>query len=145
MPRERIVKLIRLAAPPEWAGKALSVAVVNDSRMRKLNASFARTDAATDVLAFPLEEGRGGQSGAPWGEEDAVGEIVVSGESARREAAAREVEPEAELALYVAHGVLHLLGYDDQTDADRKRMYRKESQLLRKVGLQSPRGAASRK
>ena len=139
VPRQKIMTLVQLAAPPEWSGNEVSVAIVNDSRMRELNSRFTGTDAATDVLAFPLERGRGASEG------DVLGEIVASGETALREAAERGVPPEAELALYVIHGVLHLLGYRDHTDADRNRMYRKESTLLRKVGLQSTRRAKSRR
>ena len=61
--------------------------------------------------------------------------MVASAETARREAAARGLAPEDELLLYVVHGVLHLLGFDDHAPADRRRMRAAERKALRAAGV----------
>ena len=105
---------------------ALSLAVVSDATMRRLNRDYHATDEATDVLAFPL-----GEPG-PGGEFDA--EVIVSLDTARREAAERGGDPAAELMLYVVHGVLHLLGFDDHTKADARRMHARTLSILDDLG-----------
>jgi probable rRNA maturation factor len=82
-------------------------------------------DRATDVLAFPLADAPGGL----------LGEVVASAETARREAAARGLAPADELLLYVVHGVLHLLGFDDHAAGDRRRMRAAERRALRAAGV----------
>lgn len=101
----------------------LTVAVVTDAAMRELNRRFLAHDWATDVIAFPLEEDEG--------------EVVVSAERALAEAAERDVEPMAELLLYVVHGVLHLLGFDDHEPDDAERMHAESLDLLRSLGYRN--------
>ncbi len=103
----------------------LSLAVVSDATMRRVNRDFHGEDEPTDVLAFAL--GAGGTDGF-----DA--EVIVSLDTARREAAAHRVEPAAELMLYVVHGVLHLLGYDDHALADARRMHARAVSILDGIG-----------
>ena len=98
----------RAAEEAGFRGK-LSLAVVDDRRMRRLNRDFPATDAPTDVLAFPLGALSGGGGGADAGPPGFDAEVIVSLDTARREARARKVEPAAELLFYVVHGVLHLL------------------------------------
>jgi len=100
----------------------LSLCYVDDAAIRELNERYLGHDGATDVLAFPL-------GGGP-GPDRLLGEIVVSVETAVAEAARRGIPAEAELALYTVHGLLHLLGYDDRTPADRRRMRRAEREAL---------------
>ncbi|NQV04742.1 MAG: rRNA maturation RNase YbeY, partial [Candidatus Omnitrophica bacterium] len=59
-----------------------------------------------------------------------LGDVVVSAETARREARKRKVPIQKEICLYLVHGILHLLGYDDKKSIDRKRMRAKEKELL---------------
>lgn len=110
----------------------ISVALVDDARIAELNQAHRRHSGPTDVLSFDLRDAfRDEHDNQP-----AIdGEIVVSGETARREAAARGHSLEAELSLYVVHGTLHLLGYDDQTDEDAGRMHALEDEILSSVGL----------
>ena len=107
-----------------FAGR-LSLAVVSDATMRRVNREFHECDEPTDVLAFPL--GAGGRDGF-----DA--EVIVSLDTARREAAAHEVEPASELLLYVVHGVLHLMGHDDHALADARRMHARALSILEALG-----------
>ena len=90
----------------------LSIAVVSDRAIRPLNRRYLQHDYATDVLSFLLDSGPG------WLD----GEIIVSADTAASQAPQYDSSAEAELLLYVIHGALHLVGYDDTTPAERKRM-----------------------
>ncbi|MFH0944048.1 MAG: rRNA maturation RNase YbeY [Planctomycetota bacterium] len=105
----------------------LSVAVVGDRRMRRLNREFHGVDATTDVLAFPLE----GQPGPS-------GEIIVSAACARRRARSRDLSPVTELLLYVVHGALHLLGESDSCREGASRMRHLERTALSRIGHHLP-------
>jgi probable rRNA maturation factor len=107
----------------------LSVAVVDDPSMRVLNREFHACDDATDVLAFALD----GSPGVPAGEAF-DGEVVVSADTARTEAAARGVTLRSELLLYVVHGVLHLLGEDDHDAGAYRRMHGRALSILAALG-----------
>jgi probable rRNA maturation factor len=103
----------------------VSVAVVSDATMRRVNRQFHDCDEPTDVLAFALAEGGGDGFDA---------EIVVSLDTARREARAHEVDPAAELMLYVVHGALHLTGHDDHALEDARRMHARALAILAGLG-----------
>jgi len=100
--------------------KNLSIAFVTNAAIRKINRRFLSHDFATDVLSFPLDT-------------DLVGELVISAEYAAGEASRRKIPVEEELLRYVAHGILHLLGYDDHRPADRTRMWARQERELRKI------------
>lgn len=102
----------------------ISVAVVDDPTIHDLNRQFLQHDYATDVLSFVLES-------TP---ELLEGEIVVSGDTAVAQASEYGTTPEDELMLYVVHGTLHLVGFDDHEDADRAEMRRAEQTYLRADG-----------
>ncbi len=106
----------------EGVREGLSVACVDDRTIRDLNRRFHGEDRATDVLAFPLQDGVGPAL---------LGEVVLSVETAYREARRRSLPPSREVALYAVHGTLHLLGYDDHRPADRRRMRAREREILR--------------
>lgn len=101
----------------------LSVSVVDDEAMAALHERYSGIAGPTDVLAFPLEDE------VP-GPEALLGEVVVSADTAAREAEARGLPFARELLLYVAHGVLHLLGYDDHDEEERNRMHARQEELL---------------
>ena len=126
LPRRRIERAVHaaLALKPRRAGP-VSIALVGDRAIRRLHFDHMGDDTPTDVLSFPLERSPGGM----------LGEIVASADTARREAARRGVAPADELLLYVVHGVLHLLGFDDHTPAERKRMRAAERAALRAAGI----------
>ena len=100
--------------------KNLSIAFVTNAAIRKINRRFLKHDFATDVISFPLDS-------------DLLGELVISAEYAVSEAAKRKIPVEEELLRYVAHGILHLLGYDDHRPADKARMWARQERELRKV------------
>ena len=100
--------------------KNLSIAFVTNAAIRKINRRFLKHDFATDVISFPLGS-------------DLLGELVISAEYAVSEAAKRKIPVEEELLRYVAHGILHLLGYDDHRPADKARMWARQERELRKI------------
>lgn len=101
----------------------LSLVLVNDMYIRNLNWKYRRKDSATDVLAFPMRDSRG-LSGV------ILGDVVISVETTAREAKKRKKDLQDELDLYFVHGILHLLGYDDEKPRARKKMKDKEKELL---------------
>ncbi len=115
--RRRVRRLVRrILRDADAADSSVSVAVVDDAAMEELNRRHRRRRGTTDVLAFPLDDEDEADG------ERLLGEVVVSGELAVREAARRGIAPQRELELYVAHGVLHLVGYDDQRAGERRKM-----------------------
>jgi probable rRNA maturation factor len=108
----------------------LSLALVNDREIHELNRFFRKRDKPTDVLAFAMREGKGPKVAAPT-EAEILGDVVVSIETARRQAASRGRSLESEVQMLIAHGLLHLLGYDHRTDAEARRMGTKTRQLCR--------------
>ena len=107
--------------------RGLSLCYVDDATIRGLNVRYLGRDEATDVLAFPLDD-------ATDAEDPLLGEIVVSVETAVREARARGLAVEAEIALYTIHGLLHLLGYDDQGPEDTQAMREAEQHAMTAAG-----------
>jgi len=126
LPRERVRRAVAaaLALVPRRGGP-VSVALVDDRTIRRLHRAHLGVDTPTDVLSFPAG---GGPAGL-------LGEVVASGETAGREAAARGLAAADELLLYVVHGVLHLLGFDDGAPAARKKMRAAERTALHAAGV----------
>jgi probable rRNA maturation factor len=109
----------------------LSLSLVDDREMGRIHAAFSKDPSPTDVLAFPLEGPRVAGADFP------AAEVVVSVETALREARARGIPPRAEVLLYVVHGVLHLLGEDDHDPVRAAVMDRKTLRLLRILGYRN--------
>ena len=110
-----------LAAVGRPAG-LVEIAVVGDDEIRRLNTRFRAVHRRTDVLAFPLE--------APDGALPLVGQIVISADTARRQARRAGVPLALELDLLVTHGTLHLIGYDDRDPVEADLMHRREREIL---------------
>lgn len=98
------------AATDEASGKTFSVAFISDDRMKQLNEMFRGKDATTDVLSFPHEA----DDFDP--DKNNLGDIVISTEQAQKQAAENGLTLEAEIKQLILHGVLHLCGYDHETD-----------------------------
>ena len=107
----------------------VSIAVVGDVTMRRLNRDFHDADRTTDVLAFPYDAELDGTEG----------ELVLCAPEARRQAARRGLPELTELLLYAAHGTLHLLGERDATPDEAARMRRLEQKALERLGYPLPR------
>jgi probable rRNA maturation factor len=107
-------------------GETLSVALVDDATITRLHDEYLGEPTPTDVISFPLLSDEDG----PPSPERVLGEVVVSAETAHREAKKRGLEPERELALYAIHGTLHLVGFDDLEPRAKRRMRRAEKKYL---------------
>ena len=105
----------------------VSIAIVDDAEIRKLNSRFLNRKSTTDCLSFDLSDGKGPQS-------PRLFELIVNGQMAVRQANLRDHSPEAELALYITHGLLHNLGFDDSTKTKAKKMHDMEDKILQQLG-----------
>jgi probable rRNA maturation factor len=94
----------------EAAGKTYTVAIVPDKRMKELNSLFRGKDSTTDVLSFPHEA----EDFDP--DSSNLGDIVISAEQAAKQAEENGLTLDSELKQLILHGVLHLCGYDHETD-----------------------------
>lgn len=129
--RRRLKALIRRFRE-RWevpAEAVVDVTVGDDALLADLNRRYRHRRGPTDVLAFPL--GRGpAEPEELW----LWGEVYVSAERARAQAAERGAPLEEELAVLVAHGLLHLAGYEDETAAGRARMEEATARLVAEAG-----------
>jgi len=102
----------------------LSILLVDDANIRNLNRQHRKIDSATDVLSFPQNEGDEFIS-------HMLGDVVISVETAERQAAEHHFSLEQELVLLLIHGLLHLLGYDhERSPQDEKMMKEKTWELF---------------
>lgn len=111
------------------AAAAISLAVVDDTEMHDLNRAHLDHDYPTDVLSFPLSD-----PGAPL-----VGEVIISADTAIKNANEYGNLANEELLLYLVHGVLHLVGLGDKSPADAKKMRQAEAYWLAELGVPSER------
>ncbi len=110
----------------------VSVALTDDETIRALNRDYRHQDRPTDVLSFSQRDRVPGTPSLPppSGQAELLGDVVISVETASRQAAERGADPGDELALLVVHGILHLLGYDDETDEGAALMREHEKRAL---------------
>lgn len=113
----------------EANGKELSVAFVSDRKIKELNRIFRDKSEPTDVLSFPYEPDRYDYLET----ENFLGDIVISVETAARQAGENNLTLEGEIKQLILHGILHLCGYDHETDGGE--MNRLELKLRRKLGV----------
>ena len=111
----------------EVGNREFSVALVSDRRMKELNTFFRGKESTTDVLSFPHEPDE-------FDEETAnLGDIVISAEQAARQADENGLTLENEIKQLILHGLLHLCGYDHETDNGE--MNARELELRDKLGI----------
>lgn len=101
----------------EARGKNVTIGFVSDSKMRELNRMFRGKDATTDVLSFPTETENEFDEFAFENSENNLGDIVISVEQANKQAIENKLSLELEIKQLILHGLLHLAGYDHETDA----------------------------
>ena len=106
----------------------ISIALVADETMRRLNMQYRGKDTPTDVLSFPME-----QDVVIPGIPRLLGDVVISVDTAVRQAEAGKGSLDDELCHLVIHGVLHLLGYDDATTEGYTQMVRKGEAIQRSL------------
>jgi len=115
----------------------LSIALTDDSEIRELNRVFRHRNRATDVLAFAMREGEP----LPHSQE-ILGDVVISVETARRQAGRHRRTLEAEVCMLLAHGLLHLVGYDHKSERDAAVMTAATRRLCRAATATSTRPAS---
>jgi probable rRNA maturation factor len=126
--RRQLVTRVRTALRALGRGRSSACLVLtDDDEIRVLNRTYRKHDRATDVLSFHLQELAG--EGDPAGDGIALGDIVISLETARRRAPGKKLVTEAErLAI---HGLCHLFGHDHKRPAEAKLMFALERRLRR--------------
>lgn len=112
----------------------VSLVLVDDEYIHELNREYRGINRPTDVLSFALEEGD--EPDVYDGPEEALlGDIIISLETAARQAVEYNHSLERELAFLTVHGMLHLLGYDHEEDEERQKMRQQEEQILVQLGI----------
>jgi probable rRNA maturation factor len=125
---KKLVEAVFNHLPPGQSTKTVvSIAIVDDAEIRKLNSRFLNRKSTTDCLSFDLSDAKGPQS-------PKLFELIVNGEMAVRQANSRGHSSKAELALYITHGLLHNHGFDDSTDGKAKKMHDMEDKILQHLG-----------
>lgn len=120
----------RLMAALGEGDAAISLTLVDDAAIRLLNREHRGKDSPTDVLSFPMEALAGG--------ERLLGDVVISVETARRQAAGYDAPLQRELYRLLIHGLLHLLGHDHHARDERRVMQREERRLADAIALPWP-------
>jgi probable rRNA maturation factor len=117
------------------ADSALSISLVGDREIQELNREHRGKDKPTDVLSFPLYEAGEGALGE---HERLLGDIVISIDTARRQAADYDAPLQNELYRLLIHGILHVLGHDHEEPAERAAMEAEERRLAAAIGMPWP-------
>lgn len=120
----KIKKLIHKVLKNERIKKTgwINICFVDNPQIKKINAKFLKIKGVTDVLAFNLSDKN---------EKNFIlADIMISAQAALKQAPKFRTTPEYELSLYVVHGLLHILGFNDHTGSQIKLMRKKESQYV---------------
>jgi len=121
--RRRAARLLRLLGEER---SELTISLVGDSEMQRLNAAYRGKDRPTDVLAFAMREGKRAA-----GDELVLGDVIISLDTAARQAESRGHSVDEEVTMLLIHGVLHLLGYDHERSPDEARRMKRKERALR--------------
>jgi probable rRNA maturation factor len=128
----------RLLEAIGYEGAGLSLWLVDDKTMRDLNRRHRGRDKATDVLSFPQHAVLAGAPAAGARPELLLGDVVISVDTARRQAAGYGAPLQRECERLLIHGILHLVGHDHVRSAERKRMVAEERRLAQTIGMPWP-------
>ena len=124
-------KIANAAVGAMYKNSEVSITLVNDATIKKINKKYRGINKPTNVLSFELDD------------DVLLGDIFISIDTVRREAKSERVSVEEHTAHMVVHGVLHLLGYDHMNDKDASCMEKKETTILKKLGYKNPYAAES--
>jgi probable rRNA maturation factor len=105
-----------------YDGGEISVALVDNAKIRELNKKFRKKDEVTDVLSFPMDE-------------EILGDIIISAERALSQSKDYGHSFKREICYLVTHGILHLLGYDHKNEGEKKEMRKKEERILKELEI----------
>jgi len=106
----------------------VSILLTDDEQVRQLNREYRDIDSPTDVLSFSQSEGEDVGAGV---EDSILGDVVISVETARRQAKEHGHSLDEEIDVLLAHGLLHLLGYDHEDPDDAKAMFARQEGILK--------------
>ena len=124
--RRKARMLLKALGHPEGE---LSIVLVDDPQIAELNQEFLSRTGATNVIAFPMQEGRFANLNP-----SLLGDVVISVDAASREAGAAGLGLEERLTQLLVHGLLHLCGYDHERDAvEARRMAARSRRLLKRI------------
>ena len=132
--KKMILQVVRRVIKEEGrSAKSLSIVLTDNRHIRDLNREYLGRNGVTDVISFPLEDldwpdGHCSNGGIN-------GEIIASAELAVQQAQTTNTDPRAELMLYLVHGLLHLMGYDDRKPEQARQMHAREDALLEDLGF----------
>lgn len=122
----RIEKLVQAVCTRfELRRATVSIAVVDTAEIRRVNEQYLDHDRTTDVISFDLSEGS----------DDKVFDVVINAEKAVEQACSRGHSSQSEAALYIVHGLLHNLGFDDSSAKQAKAMHAMEDEILEQQGF----------
>jgi probable rRNA maturation factor len=117
------------------------ITLTDNASIREYNLEYRKIDRPTDVLSFPLIEYAGGKPDIMPGDIDpetnrvSLGDIIISVEKAKEQAESYGHSQEREFAFLAVHGMLHLLGYDHESEQEEKVMFGKQDEVLNEMGL----------
>jgi probable rRNA maturation factor len=134
--RRRIQAMIKLL---QLEKKEVSFVLTDDETVHRLNKVYRGKDRPTDVLAFAMHEGEHAALAGPL-----LGDVIVSVPTARRQAESRGIDVLDEVTMLVAHGLLHLLGWDHDTAAKDRRMRAETARLCAAAAPLRERGGRSK-
>ncbi len=121
--REKIIELVTFTCHRfNLFSAEISVAVVGDEQMQEVHRDFMDDSSTTDVMSFDLSD------------QTKVFEIVVNADMAKRQSQINSNSFEAELLLYILHGLLHNLGFDDLSDGEFEKMHKEEDEIMKALG-----------
>ena len=121
----------QLLAEVDRADAAISLTLVDDAAIREINRRHRGKDQPTDVLSFPLDP-------EPFAQERLLGDIVISVETARRQAGDYDAPLQREVERLMIHGLLHVLGHDHIEPEERRTMEAEERRLAAAIGMPWP-------
>ncbi len=126
-PRQKIKLLFRCLGKlyPRYRGREVSIALVDDATVKKLNKKYRRKNSATDVLSFAEQDSRTVPHGTTL-----LGEIIIAYPFMRSQAAEHGNTVTNELLLLLVHGFLHIIGYGHATRQDQRRMDTQKNKII---------------
>ncbi|MFA5317978.1 MAG: rRNA maturation RNase YbeY [Patescibacteria group bacterium] len=104
-----------------FAKSSISLAIVGEGKMKKINSACRGIDKPTDVLSFEFKDGEN------------LGEIIICYEEVKKQAGRQGIPAQDELVFIFVHGLLHLIGFDDKKEKDREEMIKKGKKLCKSI------------
>lgn len=126
------VALVSYCGCERARGVEANVVLGDDALVRTLNRAYRGKDAPTNVLSFPF------QAPPAAGPSGILGDVILASETVLREAIEGSIPPTHHLQHLVVHGLLHLLGFEHETDAEAENMERTETEILAALGVTDP-------